>query len=490
MSWYPATTRRFPPDVIRMAPDLATFDALCVERFDGWVGELREFCAIPSETDQFPDLERAAGWVEERLRAAGAEVTVLGDEGVPALVVGELGSGPRTLIAVQHYDVQPAAPLDLWDTKPYDPSLRDGRLYARGVCDDKGELLHRIQAVEALRDAMGELPCRVRFVVEGEEESDSAHLATLLAQRPEFFEGDGALIEGGGVDEKGRPQLVCGVRGMVYAQLSVRTLGFDAHSGGAQLLPNAAWRLIEALATLRAPDGTVTIDGFQDDLASPTQEQLDHLRTLPFEEEEIKRIYAIREFVGGLTGRAAQIADTFRPTCNISGISSGGGVRQGGYAPDPASGPRAYRRAAARAPRSTWLPGRGHDRLPWRASVLDAHQRPDRRRSRARAHRYLRGAATSLVQRRRNRADAPGLCTAPAPNGDAGRRRPGGACPCAERELQPRPDAASRARDGSLPRGVRGHRDLTADQPAAPAASLASPARYVASCCVVRGRAK
>ncbi|MGZ6299180.1 MAG: M20/M25/M40 family metallo-hydrolase, partial [Candidatus Limnocylindria bacterium] len=216
-----------------MSGDLAGFDALCDERFDGWVEELRDFCTIPCETDAFDELDRGAEWVAQRLRAAGAEVTVLREEGVPPLVVGELGDGPRTLIAVQHYDVQPAAPLDLWETGPYDPQVRDGRLYARGVCDDKGELLHRIQAVEALRDATGSLPCRVRFIVEGEEESDSAHLAPLLRQRPEFFEGHGALIEGGGVDEKGRPLLVCGVRGMCYVELSVRTLAFAAHSGGA-----------------------------------------------------------------------------------------------------------------------------------------------------------------------------------------------------------------------------------------------------------------
>jgi acetylornithine deacetylase/succinyl-diaminopimelate desuccinylase-like protein len=306
-----------------MTTDLAGFDRLVDERFDTWVDELSDFCTIPSETAHLPELERGADWVAQRLRAAGAEVTLLRDDGVPPLVVGEMGKGPRTLIAVQHYDVQPAAPLDLWETGPWDPQIRDGRLYARGVCDDKGELLHRIQAVEAWRDAMGELPCRVRFIVEGEEESDSAHLAPLLRRRPEFFEGHGALIEGGGIDEKGRPQLVCGVRGMAYVELTARTVGFDAHSGGAQLLPNAAWRLIEALATMRAPDGSILIDDYMADVAPPTEAQFAHLRTLPFEEDEIKRIYEIDAFVGGRTGFAAQVADTFQPTCNISGIISG-----------------------------------------------------------------------------------------------------------------------------------------------------------------------
>jgi acetylornithine deacetylase/succinyl-diaminopimelate desuccinylase-like protein len=302
---------------------IAGFDALVDERFDAWVEELRDFCAIPCETDAFEELERGAAWTAQRLRAAGALVTVMREDGVPPLVVGEMGSGPRTLVAVQHYDVQPAAPLDLWDTPPYDATIRDGRLFARGVCDNKGELLHRIQAAEALRDATGELPCRIRFIVEGEEESDSEHLAPLLQQRPEFFEGHGALIEGGGVDEKGRPMLACGVRGMVYAELSVRTLAFDAHSGGAQLFPNAAWRLMQALATLRSPDGKILIDGFMDDVARPTEAQIAHLKTLPFEEEEIKRIYDIKEFVGGVTGLDAQIADMFQPTCNISGIVAG-----------------------------------------------------------------------------------------------------------------------------------------------------------------------
>ncbi len=114
-------------------PALAALDALVDDRFEGWVEELRDFCSIPCETDAMEELKHGALWIEERLREAGAEVTVLREDGVPPLVIGEMGNGPRTLVAVQPYDVQPAAPLELWDTPPYDPQIRDGRLYARGA---------------------------------------------------------------------------------------------------------------------------------------------------------------------------------------------------------------------------------------------------------------------------------------------------------------------------------------------------------------------
>ncbi|MGH2467698.1 MAG: M20/M25/M40 family metallo-hydrolase [Candidatus Limnocylindrales bacterium] len=303
--------------------DFDTFDRLVEERATRWTEELIEFCRIPSETDQAGPLRLAAEWTAERLRRAGAEVRVLERPDAPPLVIGELGGGPRTLLSQDHYDVQPATPLDLWTSPPFAPKVRAGRLYARGACDDKGEFLFRLQAVEALQDALGELPCRVRFIVEGEEESGSKHLAAYLADHPGLVEGHGALIEGGGVDEKGRPILVCGVSGLAYVQLSVRTLGYDAHSGGARLLPNAAWRLVQALATLRGPNDTITIDGLFDHLRRPTEAQLAHLRTLPFEEEEIKRIYSCTAFVSSRTGFEAQVADTFEPTCNIAGIVSG-----------------------------------------------------------------------------------------------------------------------------------------------------------------------
>lgn len=300
------------------------FDQLVEERRDRWIAELRDFCSIPCETGHLQELRRGAAWTAQRLRAAGCAVEVIeGGDGIPPLVVGEIGAGPRTLICVQHYDVQPASPLELWTTPPFEPTVRDGRLYARGVSDNKGQFLIRLQAAEAYRDAFGEVSCRIRFLVEGEEESGSRHLPELLARAPRLTEGHGALIEGGGRDVKGRPVLRCGVRGIFGAELAVRTLAFDAHSGGASLFPNAAWRLVQALATLRAPDGTVLIDGFYDDVRAPTPAQLAHLRTLPFEEAELKRIYGTSRFVGDRTGFDAQVAGIFAPTCNIDGVWSG-----------------------------------------------------------------------------------------------------------------------------------------------------------------------
>jgi acetylornithine deacetylase/succinyl-diaminopimelate desuccinylase-like protein len=302
-----------------------TFDGLVVERMPGWTAELQELCAIPSEASDAGALRSAAEWVGERLKRAGADVELVELEGAPPLVVGEIGDGPPVLNAVQHYDVQPAEPLDLWTTPPYRPDVREGRLYARGASDNKGQLLLRIQAVEAYRDAVGELPCRVRFLVEGEEESGSVNLGRLLDARSDLRRADAALQEGGSVNEHGAPVLICGVRGLVYVELSVRTLGVDAHSGGAQLYPNAAWRLSEALSTLWSNrEGRVLIEGFYDSARRPTDAQLAHLRdNVPFEEVQLKEIYGTDTFVAGRTGLDAQAAQIFEPTCNIAGIWSG-----------------------------------------------------------------------------------------------------------------------------------------------------------------------
>ncbi len=288
-----------------------------------FVDELRELCAIPCEHSDRDALRRAATWCGQRIAAAGLRAREIKVDSVPALVVGEGGAGKRTLIAVQHYDVQPAVPLELWETPPYEPALRDGAVYARGVSDNKGHLLLRIQAVEAHRAVFGELPIRLRFLIEGEEESGSVNLGRLLERDPSLVEGDAALKEGGGIDQEGRPHLSLGNKGIFYCELRVRTMAHDAHSGGAPYLPNASWRLVDALGTLLEPNGRIRIAGFYDAVREPTREERAAVKAAPFEPEVKKRIYQIDRFAFGRDDDAAREASVFAPTCNICGVWSG-----------------------------------------------------------------------------------------------------------------------------------------------------------------------
>ena len=194
-----------------------------------WTDALAEFCAISSEAGRADDLERAARWTTERLERLGATTRAIRIDDAPPLIVGEIGPGDAPVLnLVQHYDVQPAGDHSEWTSAPYSPEVRDGRLYARGAMDNKGEVLVRMWALDALAAAGVELPCRVRFLVEGEEESGSSHLDALLDMDPELRRADAALGEGGGVDEQGRPVVEAGVRGILMAELHVR-LALQGH---------------------------------------------------------------------------------------------------------------------------------------------------------------------------------------------------------------------------------------------------------------------
>lgn len=298
-------------------------DRWIADRAERYTEELRELCAIPSEATDPAALDRAAGWCMDRMRAAGCATREVRLPDVPALAVGEAGSGKRTLIAVQHYDVQPAVPLELWTSPPYEPAVRDGAMYARGVSDNKGHLLLRIQAIEAHRAVFGELPTRVRFLIEGQEEGGSVDLHRLLDVDPHLTDGDGALKEGGAIDPEGRPSVSCGNKGILYVQLHTRTLALDAHSAGATHLPNAAWRLHGALATLVDERGRILIDGFYDDVTPVSPADRERYAAQPWEAAEVRRIYGIDRFAWGRDEREAHLASAFEPTCNICGIWSG-----------------------------------------------------------------------------------------------------------------------------------------------------------------------
>jgi acetylornithine deacetylase/succinyl-diaminopimelate desuccinylase-like protein len=313
--------------------DWPALDRYIDEHMPAWTEELVELCRLPSEETKPEAGKKAADWMAERLERLGAKVDVVrlpkesagaGESAVPALVVGEIGDGPRTVNMVQHYDVQPAHPLELWTTPPYEPAIRDGVLYARGATDNKGELMSRIWGVEAYLAAIGPLPCRVRFLVEGEEEWGSPHLGKLLDQRPELRKADAALIEGGGVDPENRPVIECGGRGMLHVELVARTLQSDIHSSAAILLDNAAERLVAALATLHDDKGAITLDGFLDDVRKPSDADRARVRKLPTTDiEEMKSVYGGKRFRLGLEGEDAMEALAFQPTVNVQAIWAG-----------------------------------------------------------------------------------------------------------------------------------------------------------------------
>src|SRR5690606_38438587 len=207
--------------------------------------ELFEFLRIPSiraRSEHQPDMQRAAEWLAARMRDAGLEASIERTPGHP-IVVGEWrGAGPDapTVLIYGHYDVQPAEPLELWTSPPFEPEIRDGKVYARGVADDKGEFVARLAAFDAGRAAHGgALPCGVTFVVEGEEEVSSPHIAPFVLEHLDLLAADGSLWEGGGVDPDGRPGQVLGFRGIIACELFVETMTRDAHSGSAHILPSA-----------------------------------------------------------------------------------------------------------------------------------------------------------------------------------------------------------------------------------------------------------
>ncbi|MEW6224571.1 MAG: M20/M25/M40 family metallo-hydrolase [Chloroflexota bacterium] len=306
------------------APDFTAFDRVVEARLEGWTRELVEYLAIPSEGGDLSALRAAADWTAARLRRLGATVDILEVPDAPPLVVGEIGDGPRTVNAVQHYDVQPAEPLALWTTPPYEPAVRDGRVWARGATDNKGELLPRIWAVEAWLEAVGPLPCRVRYLVEGQEETGSNALDALLDLRPSLREADAALIEGGGLDMSGRPTIVGGGKGIVVIELNLRTMTQDAHSSLSVVLPNAGHRLVQALATFWDAEGRPAVAGLDAGKRPPTPAQRETLARMDLRElDDIRAEWGVERFLGGLDGVAALEAATFETTLNLQGLWAG-----------------------------------------------------------------------------------------------------------------------------------------------------------------------
>jgi acetylornithine deacetylase/succinyl-diaminopimelate desuccinylase-like protein len=300
-------------------------DAYLETHLNESIAELGRLVAQPSVGAQDWGMKECAMLVSEMLRQRGFTVEVMATGGAPVVFGERAGRSNKTLLFYNHYDVQPPEPLELWDTPPFEPALREGKLFGRGVSDDKGHIVSRLFALDALLAEYGELPCNIKFIIEGEEETSSAHLHDFICQNKKRLAADACIWEFGGVDHRDVPMQYLGLRGICYVELSVETANSDVHSGvGGSIFPNAAWRLIWALSTLKGPDERVCIPGFYDRVKPPSERDYELMAALPDPAQEYKSRYGIKEFLRGLEGGVAlSVAEVFEPTCTICGLTSG-----------------------------------------------------------------------------------------------------------------------------------------------------------------------
>ena len=299
-------------------------DAYIEKNSRRFVEELKELCSFPSISNHGPEaIKPARDWLGKRLSRYTDRIETLEAGGLPSLYAEVRGTGKRKLLLYQHYDVQPVDPIELWDSKPFEPLEKDGRIVARGIADDKADVMARIHALETLKE-LGDIPVTLRFLIEGEEEIGSQSLEKILHHHRDKFQADGCLWESGdSFDAAGRPLLQFGCRGLLYVLLRVRMLNFDQHSAFASIYPSPAVYLVEALASLRDQDMNIKIDGFYDDAIKPTEADRKMMAAIDPEVEERKMLIGFDKLIRNPTKDHVIEQLLFTPTANIAGITTG-----------------------------------------------------------------------------------------------------------------------------------------------------------------------
>jgi acetylornithine deacetylase/succinyl-diaminopimelate desuccinylase-like protein len=306
--------------------DLKAIDSFISSNLDTSLEELARLCAVPSIAAQNKGIAECAALVAQMLEARGFKAEIMESGGSPVVYAERKGRrADKTLLFYNHYDVQPPEPLELWDHPPFEAVRKDGKMYARGISDDKGHFVSRLFALDSLLAQEGELPCNVKFVVEGEEEIGSVHMPAFVEKHAQKLAADACIWEFGAVDPHDAPIQVMGMRGICYVELSVDLLKLDVHSGlGGSIFPNAAWRLVWALASLKGPDERIRIPGHYEKVVAPSARDRQLAAALPYEGDDYKERYGVKEFLRGTKGNPdLALQETFEPTMTICGLSSG-----------------------------------------------------------------------------------------------------------------------------------------------------------------------
>ena len=295
---------------------------------DAHLNELLEFLRIPSvstKSEHKPDIERAAKWVAEKLRGAGMDTVEIVPTKMHPLVYGESleAPGKPTVLFYGHYDVQPPEPLDLWTSPAFEPTVRNGNLYARGTADDKGQVHIHLKALESLRQAEGKLPINVKVMIEGEEEVGSESLWGFVTENKQRLKADALVVSDTSMLGRGVPSITYGLRGLNYYQIGVTGPAQDLHSGvfgGA--VPNPITILCELFAKLHDKNFRVNIPGFYDDVATLSRAERKALNSLPWKEKEFRKTVGAPELCGE-KGYSIVERVWCRPTLELNGIWGG-----------------------------------------------------------------------------------------------------------------------------------------------------------------------
>jgi acetylornithine deacetylase/succinyl-diaminopimelate desuccinylase-like protein len=294
-------------------------------RREKFLDELKELVSQPSISAQNIGLPECAELVRTRMTELGLDARLLPVEGAPDIVYGELKSSPgaKTLVLYNHYDVQPADPLEEWKSDPFKPEERDGKLYGRGVGDDKGELVARFNAIKSILDSGGSIKPNIKWLVEGEEEVGSPHLHDFLTKNKSLLRGDGCLWEGGDRSPSGKSEIHLGVKGLLYVEFRLKVGEKDQHSQYGAIAPNPAWRLVNLLETIRNEKGRILIEGFYDDVAAPTPQERKFLKNNEFSAKGLQKALQIDYLLEEKDDVSTVTKHLYSPTANIAGFGSG-----------------------------------------------------------------------------------------------------------------------------------------------------------------------
>ncbi|HUR91609.1 MAG TPA: dipeptidase, partial [Gemmatimonadaceae bacterium] len=307
-----------------MAEDLTRFLDENDARIRDELFDLLRIPSVSARSEHKPDMARTAEWLRASLAGLGFDAKIHETKGHP-VVVGEWRKAPGapTVLVYGHYDVQPAEPLELWTSPPFEPTVRDGKIFARGSVDDKGQIFAHIKAAEAHLETRGTLPVNLIFLIEGEEEIGSEHLAEFVKAHRDTLKADAVVISDSAMYAPGQPSILSSLRGLAYFEINVQGPAGDLHSGmygGAVVNPATA--LAQIVATFHDAHGRVAIDGFYDAVQDWEPEIREEMRALPADDASFMKEIGVSA-LGGESGYTTLEKLWTRPTCEVNGLLSG-----------------------------------------------------------------------------------------------------------------------------------------------------------------------